>query len=81
MSSDLGPQLTSRDYTITGNYGTFEIQKTVRVTGYTDWDDDEWEADVYEHTGIMMELEQAGWKISSQPDGEDWEIEHVTFRS
>lgn len=55
-------------YRLTGNYGTFEISKTVEAV-----DGDE----AFNQTGIMQDLIAAGWTITSQPDGEEWEIEVV----
>lgn len=70
-----------RDYKITGNYGTFEITKVVRlevVNGSPyDMEEEDWEAEAYTHTGIMADLEDAGWTFTEAPDGEDWEIERV----
>lgn len=57
-----------RTFRLTGNYGTFEIQRVV-------------EADDYDHawslTGIVSTLEAAGWTFTESPDGEDWVIEEL----
>ena len=31
--------------------------------------------EAYEETGIMLDLEDAGWDILSAPEGEEWEVE------
>ena len=73
-----------RDYKLTGNYGTFEITKVVRIDvedhEATDYDDEDWEEFAYQSTGIMVDLVNAGWTFNSSPDGEEWEIEHVRQR-
>ncbi len=66
-----------RDYKITGNYGTFEITKNVRVTGTWDWDEDDWEGEAWQQGGLMAALEADGWTFTQAPNGEEWEIERV----
>lgn len=55
-------------YRLTGNYGTFEISKIVEA------EDGE---GAFEQTGIMQDLIAVGWEFTSDPDGEEWEIEVV----
>jgi hypothetical protein len=55
-------------YQLTGNYGTFEITKIVEAE-----DEDE----AFQQTGIMSDLEDAGWDFTEGPDGEQWEVEVI----
>ena len=54
------------NYRLTGDYGTFAIQRTVRAASY----DAAWC-----ETGIATTLFDAGWSIIDSPDGEVWTIE------
>lgn len=54
-------------YRLTGNYGTFEVTKTVEAVN---------EDEAFWHTGIAQDLIDAGWAIDG-PDGEEWTIEAV----
>ncbi len=51
---------------LTGNYGTFMLGKEIEADSYEE---------AYEETGIMLDLEDAGWDILSAPEGEEWEVE------
>ena len=55
-------------YRITSNYGTFEITREVLAT-----DEDE----AWTHTGVMADLEAAGWTFTESPDGEDHEVDLI----
>jgi hypothetical protein len=70
-----------RDYRITGNYGTFEITKVVRLevaNGQAlDMEEEDWEEEAWSRGGIMEDLKVAGWTFTQAPKGEDWEIERV----
>jgi len=52
-------------FLITGSYGTFEVSKIVEASS---------EDHVWAETGILSDLERAGWSVSDV-DGEDWSIE------
>ena len=70
--------IVRREYLITGNYGTFELSKVVVLEGNAAWTDDEWEDEVWQETGIMTDLEEAGWDFDEGgPEGEQWEIERI----
>lgn len=51
---------------LTGNYGSFEIQREIHARCYDE---------ARERTGVMVDLEKVGWTFTSSPDGEEWEIE------
>lgn len=53
-------------YRLTGDYGTFEIEREVEV---------ESAKEAYAMTGICQTLEDEGWTIVTWPDGESWMIE------
>jgi hypothetical protein len=53
-------------FKLTGNYGTFVIERVVEAT-----DQDE----AFTMTGIGTTLTAAGWTIVEPPEGEEWEIE------
>lgn len=57
-----------RRYRLTGNYGTFTITKVVAAL-----DEDA----AYRQTGIMFDLQELGWEIVDEVDGEEWEIEEL----
>jgi hypothetical protein len=52
-------------YRLVGNYGTFEVHKTVECVSVED---------AFTETGIMATLTDAGWKCDDGPDGEEWTI-------
>lgn len=56
-------------YHLRGDYGTFEIERFVIAPD---------EATAYQETGIMSTLIDAGWTITSSPDGEEWDVVLVT---
>ena len=60
-----------RHYRITGNYGTFEISRVVEAEN---------EVDAWGQSGIMYDLEIAGWTFTSRPEGESWEIVELLDR-
>lgn len=55
-----------RPYRLTGNYGTFEIQRIVEAADAQA---------AYEQAGIITTLTAAGWTCTDAPDGESWTIE------
>jgi hypothetical protein len=55
-------------FKLRGEYETFTITKVVSARN---------EDHAYEMTGIAMDLEAIGWKVS-EIDGESWEITEVT---
>jgi hypothetical protein len=52
-------------FRLTGNYGTFVITKVVDVKNADE---------AHALTGIMTDLQEAGWTITDWPDGEEWDI-------
>lgn len=57
-----------RKFRLTGNYGTFVIDRVVEA---------EDEEDAFTETGIMDDLADQGWRIVSAPDGEEWEVAEI----
>lgn len=55
-------------YRLTGDYGTFEIQRTVEAAS---------PADAHSMSGIMLDLMEVGWTVLSSPDGECWTVEEL----
>jgi hypothetical protein len=53
---------------LTGNYGTFEITRVVEAPD---------EETAWEQTGIMADLQTAGWSVVSAPDGEEWIVDKL----
>ena len=51
-------------FRVTGNYGTFEITRTVEAVD---------KAGAFAQTGISDDLRQIGWEVS-EVDGEEWEV-------
>lgn len=56
-------------YHLHGNYGTFEIERFVNTP------DEEY---AWQECGIMSTLIDAGWTVTSSPDGEEWDVTLVT---
>jgi hypothetical protein len=56
-------------YEIFSDYGTFEISKTVDANTFDE---------AFEHTGIMLDLIAAGWKIEQSPDGEEHTVTEIS---
>lgn len=53
-------------YKLTGNYGTFEVTKVVEAQS---------ENEAFCQTGILEDLEKAGWDTGGGSDGESWVVE------
>ena len=58
-------------FRIESDYGTFAIEKTVEADTFDE---------AFEHTGIMLELIAAGWKVLDSPDGEEHTVTEITPR-
>ena len=57
-----------KQYKITSNYGTFIIRKTVTADSL----DEAWA-----ETGIMTDLQAAGWECASSPEGETHFVDEI----
>ena len=75
MEDTTKPIVVKRDYKLTGNYGTYVIEKVVTVVGSSDWEEWDWDDEAWSHTGIMFSLKD--WTFIEEPNGEDWEVERV----
>jgi hypothetical protein len=63
-----GDEDRARRWRLTGNYGTFVIQRVVEAA-----DEDA----AFMLTGIGTTLTAAGWTMVEPPEGEEWDITEI----